>query len=205
MNKLIKENTFISTRKAADMLGVAVSTIQLWTDDGVLHAWLTNGGHRRIALDSVEALLSKREPDSNVSSLQDNNKSSANKSTLNILLVEDDEAQIALYKQQFEARELNVTLVEAHNGYDGLIKTGQYKPAIIITDLMMPDINGFQMLESLKNNEELKDTLIIVITALSQDEVENRGGLPEGVLCFTKPIAFDHLENTILKKMLNQF
>jgi len=204
MNKSVTENAFISTRKAADMLDVAVSTIQLWTDDGVLNAWVTNGGHRRIALESVEALLSKRD---SANHLSDPVKSSisTNKDALTILLVEDDENQIDLYKQQFEARNLNVNLIEARNGYDGLIKTGQYKPAIIMTDLMMPDMDGFQMLKTLKNNEALNDCLIIVISALSQDEVETRGGIPEGILFFTKPVIFDQLENTILKKMLNQF
>ncbi|MCU7834364.1 MAG: response regulator [gamma proteobacterium symbiont of Taylorina sp.] len=204
MNESIKEKEFISTRRASELLGVAVSTIQLWTDDGVLNAWVTNGGHRRIALDSVEALLSKRVSGKKLSKPEESNIP-ANKKTLTVLLVEDDEDQIDLYRQQFEARELNVNLLEAHNGYDGLIKIGQYKPAIIITDLMMPDIDGFQMLETLKHNEALKDCLIIVVTALSLDEVENRGGLPDGVLFFTKPVVFDHLENTVLKKMLNHF
>ena len=57
---VIKDREFISTRKAADMLGVAVSTIQLWTDDGLLNAWVTKGGHRRISLDSVNEQLLKQ-------------------------------------------------------------------------------------------------------------------------------------------------
>ncbi|NOQ79672.1 MAG: response regulator [Gammaproteobacteria bacterium] len=196
--KRVKDKEFVSTRKAADILGVAVSTIQLWADNGSLRAWVTNGGHRRIAKDSVDDLLVKRDLSTNPPK-----QLVKEKKALTILLVEDDESQIDLYKQQFVARELNVNLVEAHNGYDGLIKIGQYKPSIIITDLMMPDIDGFQMLDTLKKNEELKDCLIIVVTALSLDEVENRGGIPDEVIFYTKPVVFDQLENTILKKMLN--
>jgi len=203
MNNSTEKQEFISTRKAADMLGVAVSTIQLWTDDGVLQAWLTNGGHRRIDLKSVEALLSKRDLDIENSEIYNKKRLSAAKKKLTILLVEDDKYQIDLYRQQFEARDLNINLIEAYNGYDGLLKTGQYNPDIIITDLMMPDIDGFQMLKTLQNNENIKDCLIIVISALYQDEFKNRGGLPESVLFFTKPVVFDHLENAILKKMLN--
>lgn len=53
-----KENALpvCSTREAADMLGVSLRTIQLWVDGGVLDAWKTAGGHRRVSLDSVQRL-----------------------------------------------------------------------------------------------------------------------------------------------------
>lgn len=187
---MVKDKEFVSTRKAADILGVAVSTIQLWADNGSLRAWVTNGGHRRIAKDSVDDLLAKRDLSTNPPK-----QVVKEKKALTILLVEDDESQIDLYKQQFAARELNVNLVEAYNGYDGLIKIGQFKPSIIITDLMMPDIDGFQMLNTLKKNKELKDCLIIVVIALSINEVENRGRIPDEVIFYTKPVVFDQLEN----------
>ncbi len=52
-----KRKAYYSTREAAELLGVAVSTIQLWTKGGLLKAWTTGGGHRRIALRSVEEML----------------------------------------------------------------------------------------------------------------------------------------------------
>jgi len=196
---VVKEKEFISTRKAADMLGVAVSTIQLWTDDGLLNAWITKGGHRRISLNSVNEQLLKQNLSESPSAhiIQKNKK-------LTILIVEDDKAQMDLYRQQFEIRELDINLIEAQNGYEGLIKTGQHQPAIIITDLMMSDTNGFQMLSALKNTVELKNTLIVVISALSLDEVNNKGGLPDNVIFFSKPVSFDSLENLILKQMLKR-
>jgi len=195
----VKDREFLSTRKAADMLGVAVSTIQLWTDDGLLNAWITKGGHRRISLDSVNEQLLKQ----NLSQAPAANISKKNKK-LTILIVEDDKTQMDLYRQQFEARELDINLIEAQNGYEGLIKTGQHQPEIIITDLMMSDTNGFQMLSALKGTVELKNTLIVVISALSLDEVNKKGGLPDDVLFFSKPVSFDSLENLILKQMLKR-
>lgn len=49
-----KTSQVCSTREAAEMLGVSLRTIQLWVDSGVLEAWKTAGGHRRVSLDSVE-------------------------------------------------------------------------------------------------------------------------------------------------------
>jgi len=191
------EKEYLSTRKAADMLGVAVSTIQLWTDNGLLQGWTTNGGHRRISLDSINNVLQKRNLPDNLS-----NQTGLENSLFSIVIVEDDSSQINLYKQQFNARDLNINLVIAKNGYEGLIQIGKCKPSIIITDLLMPDMDGFQMLKTLANISELKQCLIIVISALSRDEVENLGGIPEGVLFYSKPIPFDDLENVILKKMI---
>ena len=51
------EKTFCTTREAATLLGVSVGTTQLWVDNGLLSAWKTPGGHRRVARDSVEKLL----------------------------------------------------------------------------------------------------------------------------------------------------
>ena len=196
---IVKEREFLSTRKAADMLGVAVSTIQLWTDDGLLNAWVTKGGHRRISLDSVnEQLLKQNLPETPSAHIAQKNKK------LTILIVEDDKTQMDLYRQQFDARELDINLIEAQNGYEGLIKIGQHQPTIIITDLMMADTNGFQMLSALKSTAELKNTLIVVISALSLDEVNKKGGLPDDVIFFSKPVSFDSLENLILKQMLKR-
>lgn len=195
---IVKKKGFISTRKAANLLGVAVSTIQLWTDNGILNAWVTNGGHRRIALDSVEAILLKQKKVEKTA-----HDTIIQNKAITILLVEDSQSQMDLYRQQFKVRGLDVNLIEADNGYIGMIKIGQYQPSIIITDLMMPDTDGFQMLKALKHTTELNNTLIIVVSALSLDEVDKMGGLPEGVIFYSKPIPFDNLENVILKKILN--
>ncbi len=194
-----KDEGFVTTKKAADLLGVAVSTIQLWTDDGLLSAWVTKGGHRRITMDSVNDLLLKQ----NLSKELSKSTSSAN-TPLSILIVEDDLVQINLYKQQIISRELDVNIIEASNGYEGLIMAGQYQPSIIITDLMMSDMDGFNMLKTICKTQELKDCLIIVVTALSLEEAKSRGEIPDCVSFYSKPIDFDKLENKILKKMLKR-
>ncbi len=49
-----------STREAAERLGVSLRTVQLWTEAGLLRAWKTPGGHRRILTSSVDRLLQRR-------------------------------------------------------------------------------------------------------------------------------------------------
>lgn len=192
-----KEKDYLSTRKAAEILGVAVSTIQLWTDNGILRGWTTTGGHRRIYRSSVDGILKQRNnPDEQQSSKTKNNV------PLKVVLVEDDASQRSLYRKQFEARALEVDLIEASNGYEGLIQIGKYLPSVIITDLMMPDMDGFAMLKALHNIPELKESLIIVASALSKDDVNKKISLPKDVVFFRKPISFDDLEIIILKKII---
>ena len=50
---------FCTTREAADLLGVSIRTAQLWSENGLLAAWKTAGGHRRITRDSIEHLLGR--------------------------------------------------------------------------------------------------------------------------------------------------
>jgi CheY-like chemotaxis protein len=105
-----------------------------------------------------------------------------------------------LYEKQFLSWQLNAQLVTANDGYQGLIKIGHLLPDVIITDLMMPNIDGIQMIRALKELPELEQSLIIVVSGLTENEITARGGLPEGVHVFTKPIPFERLEILLRKK-----
>lgn len=179
---------FYTSREAAELLGVAVSTIQLWTKNGLLEAWTTGGGHRRIARGAVEAILKQQQSISNRKQPEQQ---------LSVVMVEDNEKQLRLYEKQFHARYRDVSVVTAKDGYGGLIKIGATLPDVIITDLVMPNMDGFQMIKALKDVSELSHSLIIVITGLKNEEIEAKGGLPKDVHVFTKPISFDEMENLI--------
>jgi len=179
----IKPKDYYSTREAAKLLGVAVSTIQLWTDSGLLKAWVTGGGHRRIARRSVEEMHNHQ------SKLIQENE--LNK--VSIVIVEDSAQQMRLYKKQLSAGRINANIVTASDGYEGLIKIGQLLPEIIITDLKMPNMDGFRMIEAIKMLKEFKNSLIIVVSGLTKSEIEQNGGLPQGVHFFQKPVAIEQL------------
>lgn len=186
-----KEKDYFTTREAAELLNVAVSTIQLWTDNGLLHAWTTAGGHRRIAKIAVEKMLSQ----------QTESKKQDRDQPLAIVVVEDNEQEMTLYKENFECWNMNTDIHMSRDGYAGLINIGKMSPKIIITDLMMPNINGFEMIKAIKENSDFKHSLIIAVSALTEDEIRIRGGLPSDVLVFSKPVEFDKLEKLLREKM----
>ena len=198
-----EQKDYFSTREAAELLGVAVSTIQLWTKSGILKAWTTGGGHRRIARHSVDDMLKQQRAvfDGQEPRLEAEDKSAPiEEHVLSIVIVEDDEQQLRLFKKQCVVWKLNAVIFTARNGYEGLIKIGQALPDVIITDLNMPKMNGLQMVKALKELPELEHTLIIVITGLKEDDIKQMGGLPAGVHLLSKPVLIDKLKNLLFAR-----
>ena len=89
-----------------------------------------------------------------------------------ILLVEDDNNLREIYGARLSAE--GYTIVSANDGEEALAIAVKEKPDLIITDVMMPRISGFDMLDILRNAPETKDTKVIMMTALSQAEDKAR-------------------------------
>lgn len=188
-----QEKEFVTTRQAAEMLGVSLRTAQLWVENEILSAWKTAGGHRRITLQSVEDLLERQRE-----ALQ---QDGGGKSELTVLVVEDVAYLRRLYTNTIESWGLPVKLIMASNGFDGLFQLGNHKPDLLITDLHMPGMDGFRMLWALIEGHTVEASDILVVTELKQKEIDANGGLPEGVHQFHKPIPFDDVRKIVMQKL----
>lgn len=90
-----------------------------------------------------------------------------------ILLVEDDSNLREIYGARLGAEGHEIT--SAKDGEEALAVAIKARPDLIISDVMMPKISGFDMLDILRSTAETKDVKIIMMTALSQDEDRKRG------------------------------
>ncbi len=180
--------THCTSKQAASMLEVTTRTIQLWSESGILKAWKTAGGHRRFNLEEIEAFKAQLKKDTN---------DSADQRLTRVLVIEDEPDLIMLYKMTIEGWGLPIILKTATDGFEGLIQIGSWKPDIVITDIQMPNVNGIHMLKALSKLESFNDMVIMAVSGLSKAEIEKKGGLPEGIPIFTKPIPFDEIENII--------
>lgn len=185
----------LTTREAATLLGVSLRTIQLWVESGVLNAWKTAGGHRRIPRTAITKLLDKQQSD-----LDEEPQSEL----LKILVVEDDPDLLKVYKVHINSWGLNCELLTAIDGYEGLLKIGEHQPDLIISDLVMPEMDGFHMIRTLKDREETKGTQIIAVTILDSKEIEEEGGLPDDVIVLHKPIPFDVIKGLVMGRIAAQ-
>jgi excisionase family DNA binding protein len=181
----------MGTQEAASTLGVSVRTIQLWVEKGLLKAWKTQGGHRRITRHSVLGLMDARARGENPKASPDE---------LNILVVEDDLTMQAYYKALLEIQCPGANVMMASNGYEGLICLGRSLPDLMLLDVDMPEMDGIKMLRNLRRQEILQDLSIAVVSGLSATEVAERGGIPANIPLYTKPLGLESL-NQILKTL----
>lgn len=180
--------TYYTTREAALKIGVSVTTVQLWVESGVLSAWKTAGGHRRIPSEAVDALLAGRRPGAEEESQPQPHS---------VLIVEDEPVQREMYRLKFAEWKLPVNLHLAQDGFDGLVMFGKYAPELVIADLSMPGMDGFEMIRRLTQNTEIGAPAIIVVTALAAPEIEAHGGLPAGIPVYSKPIPLGVLKHIV--------
>ncbi len=89
-----------------------------------------------------------------------------------ILLAEDDNNLREIYEARLQAE--GYTVVSSGDGEEALVLAKNQLPDLIISDVMMPKISGFEMLDIIRNTDGLKNTKVIMLTALGQSEDQDR-------------------------------
>lgn len=90
-----------------------------------------------------------------------------------IMLVEDDKSLREIYSIRLVAEGYDI--ISAGDGEEALALAVQYKPSLIIADVMMPKISGFDMIDILHSQPETSNIKVIIMTALSGDDQRQRG------------------------------
>lgn len=181
----MKKN-YLTTREAAKLLRISVRSAQQWVERGRLVGWKTEGGHRRISFNSVQKLLRQQQPEKEKAA------------PLSVLIVEDDAALVRLYRLNLSTWPVDIALYVAANGYEGLVMVGEVSPRLLICDLRLPGVNGFQIIRSLCEIPRYRHLEIVVISGLSRPEIDAHGGLPERVRLLGKPIDFAALREIVV-------
>jgi excisionase family DNA binding protein len=173
----VAEEKLYTTRQVAELVGVSSRTVQLWASAGVVTAWKTPGGHRRYSAAEVQRL-------------QDRLGGVQATARHKILVVEEGADVQMLYRLSIESWNIPVEVITATDAYEGLLKTGVCKPLVIIFDVMMPQSDGFRMLEVITTSDQLRDCLVVVVSDMSADEIRSRARIPESVRIYARPIPF---------------
>jgi len=189
----IDPSAFCSTRQAADLIGVSHRTIQLWVENGTLQAWKTAGGHRRIVKASIQKLLDQRR-----AAMQPPVETPAPTTSARrrVLVVDDEASLLRLYELEMSTWDLDLDIVKAGNGFEALIRIGEQRPDILVSDLSMPGMDGFRMIRTLRADPAYANMAIIVISGLDRATVHAMG-LPEDVPFFPKPAPFAQLRRAV--------
>ena len=111
-----------------------------------------------------------------------------------ILIVDDEADFIELVK--FRLADLPCEFLVANDGVQALSQARQYKPALILLDILLPDLDGLSVCEILKRQPATKKIPIIFMSALSSD-VTKRTAAMQAEDFFTKPLDLERLVNRV--------
>ncbi|UPT74651.1 MAG: response regulator [Elusimicrobiota bacterium] len=148
------EKTF-TTFEVARLCGVFHTTVINWVNKGKLKARVTPGGHRRIPLSELVAFMKKYEMPV-PSDIEDMHK--------HILILDDEPMMTKLLEKGFQKHKDRFAVAVANNPVDALVMIGKKLPHLLVVDLLMPVMDGFQVCQILKSNPATKEMKIVAIS-----------------------------------------
>ena len=176
-----KDEEFLSPGQAAKQLMVSPAAIRIWAEKGEIHALTTPGGHRRFLQSEVDRFAEER-------GLV---YKGAPQSQLSILIVDDDVQFTRYLTKLLSGYDVEVQVV--NNGFDAGIKVRDMAPHIILLDLMIPGINGFEVCKGIKSSVLTAKTRVIAMTGNPSVENVDKILAAGADVCLAKPIERDDL------------
>lgn len=172
-----------STVEVARRFGVSTATVQRWVDQGLMKAWKTAGGHRRIDAQSAESFF------------RGQGLSSA--ALHSALVVDDNPDDRDLLSSLVEAALPGVQVEQADNGFQALMMIGRSRPDVLVTDLVMPHMNGAEMLRQVMAQPGGTPVAMLAVTSRSGPALASLGPLPDAVQVLRKPLTPEAFERAL--------
>ena len=154
-----QRSKFYTVPEAADKFGVDRKTMYRWVTSGKIDSIVTPGGHHRILRSEIDTLLE----------MNGFSKSVHGKERV-ILVVDDDESVRETVTHRL-VRE-GFAVETAADGFQAGMKARDMKPDLVILDLKMEGMDGFEVCRAIKTHESLTNTKVIIMTGF--DTPENR-------------------------------
>jgi excisionase family DNA binding protein len=175
----MERRPFYTTFEISQICGVNTTTVQNWVKAGKLKAFQTPGGHRRIRREDLISFMKEFGMPLSAELTQD----------LPYILLVDDEADILdMLESLVKSGNGEVQVIKAQNGVEALLMIGERKPDLLILDIMMPGMNGYEVCQKLKSNLNTQNIRIVAISGDHTPAVRDRILSCGADLFFTKPL-----------------
>lgn len=181
------KNVF-SSFQAADYCNSSDSSIKRYINSGKLKAYKTPGGHYRILKNDLLSFMKE----SNIP-IPEKMETVRRK----ILVVDDDEQIREGTAKYLRINSNNYDVVTAEDGFEAGFMITQFMPDIIILDLIMPRMDGFNVCEKIKKNPLTKNIKILVLTGYATDENVKKAYECGADKVLAKPLKREELLNEI--------
>jgi excisionase family DNA binding protein len=184
------------TSKAAELLQLSVGTVQGLVDKNILHAWVTQGGHRRISLESIQNYQLQQQKLPALDRLMNDR--------LRVMVVDDDNVTRHLLQDTCLAVHPHVDCCAMSSAIDALLQLPVFNPHVMLIDLLMPEVDGWELVKRVQQQKDYAKLQIITLSALSKEELQNRGGPPQGSQFIAKPVDLGWLRGYLLDLLAPQ-
>ncbi len=159
----MKRNKFLSTGDVAEYCEVTSAAVLKWIDAGKLSGFTTPGGHYRILRADFRDFLLRH------GMFVDQNYFGRGKDKKRILIV-DDEPSIVTFIEGALRLEGKYELAAAMDGFDAGQQVITFEPDLIILDIMLPGMDGFEVCRRVKTEEATQHVKVLVITGFATEE-----------------------------------
>ncbi|MBD3868821.1 MAG: response regulator [Acidobacteria bacterium] len=188
---------FFTTSEIARYCAVTNDGVLKWIKSSKLRAFSTPGGHYRISAEDFRAFLERFDMPVDESFFRGSRKERT-------VLVVDDERDIRdIVRRLLEELDVDLKIEEAQDGYEAGIKIGNLQPDLVIMDLMMPKVDGFQLCRSIRENDETRGVKVLAITAFPEQDNVKKMYDAGADLCLIKPLQLEHFKLEVMR-LLNE-
>lgn len=194
MAKKEKKVRIFSALEVADICGVVNQTAINWIKNGFLKAFMTPGGQYRVYAEDLLGFLSSRGmrvPGELMENAEDGPIWDR------LLIVDDDENINTLMKRYLMRRMPSATVLQAFDGFEAGKQISDSRPGVIILDIGLPGIDGHRLCRRLKEDPGLGSPIIIAITGLTDDNMEETVIAEGADAFFRKPLDLEKVHEKI--------
>jgi len=171
--------TFFTTFEISQICGVNPTTVQNWVKGKKLKAFYTPGGHRRIRREDLVSFLKEFDMPIPADLKQDPPL---------IMIVDDEDDILDMLEEVMKSGKDEVIVSRATSGVEALLMIGASRPDLLILDIMMPGMNGYEVCEKLKSGHGTGNIKIVAISGDHSASVRERILDSGADLFFTKPL-----------------
>ena len=169
----------LSTFAVAKLLEVDPGSVVNWVDEGMLKAHRTPGGHRRVATEDLLAFL--RDHKMPVpKQLQD--------SPVRVVVVDDEPDMASVLARASGEAHPEYEITEANDGFQAGALIATACPDVVVLDLRMPGMDGFEVCRMIKSREDTRHAAVIAVTAYPSEDSEREILECGARLCLNKPL-----------------
>jgi len=164
----------LTPSEAAERLKVSPITLRSWAEKGLIHARTTLGGHRRYLVSEIDMLMQRQ--------------SWPAASQLRVMIVDDDHVVSGILQKTLARLSATLLVEIANDGFEAGRMLSSFKPDVILLDLMMPGMDGFEVCRRVKSDPATAHIRVIAVTGHPSQENLERILAAGADACLAKPV-----------------